>query len=54
MSISTALIANVVLDISALGALALICRIPFGRAFQTAATVAPAYVQQDELEQRAA
>ena len=54
MSISTALIVNLVLDATALGALALICRIPFRRAFQTAAAVTPLHVQHDEREQRAA
>ena len=54
MSISTALIVNVVLDATALGALALICRVPLRRTFPTAVAVAPVYVQQDEREQRAA
>jgi hypothetical protein len=54
MSISTAAIVNVVLDASALGALAFVCRIPFRRAFQTAVVVAPAYAAPVEREQRAA
>jgi hypothetical protein len=54
MTVSTAAIVNVVLDIAALGALALICRIPFRRAFQTAVAVAPVHSSQAEREQRAA
>lgn len=53
MPISTAIV-NVVLDVSALGALALVCRIPFRRAFHTAVDVAPAHTSQAEREQRAA
>jgi hypothetical protein len=54
MNISTAAIVNVVLDLSALGAFALVCRIPFRRAFQTAVAVAPTRTSHAEREQRAA
>jgi hypothetical protein len=54
MTVSTAAIVNAVLDLSALGALALVCRIPFRRAFQTAVAVAHAHSSQAEREQRAA
>jgi hypothetical protein len=54
MSISTAAIVTGALDISALGALALVCRIPFRRAFQTAVVVVPAHASQAQREQRAA
>ena len=54
MSISTAAIVNVVLDLSALGALALICRIPFRPAFRTAVAVAPVHVAQAERTRSAA
>jgi hypothetical protein len=55
MSISTAAIVNVVLDIAALGALAFVCRVPFRRAFQSAAVVAPVRAAPAaERERRAA
>jgi hypothetical protein len=54
MTISTAAIINVALDLSALGALALVCRIPFRRAVQSAVVGAPAHASQAEREQRAA
>jgi hypothetical protein len=54
MSISTAAIVNVVLDISALGALAFVCRVPFRRAFQSAVVVASVHAAPAEREQRAA
>jgi hypothetical protein len=54
MSISTAAIVNVVLDLSALGALALVCRVPFSGAFQTVVAATPERPSQDVRRQRAA
>ena len=54
MNIDTAAIVNVVLDLSALGALALVCRIPFCRALQTVVAAAPAQRSQDVRRPRAA
>lgn len=56
MSLSNAVIANVVLDVLTLGALALVCRIPFQRAFQGAVVAVHVHAPkvEAELEQRAA
>lgn len=54
MNISTAAIVNVVLDLSALGALVLVCRIPLRRAFLTPVVAAPERPSQEERHQIAA
>ena len=54
MSVSTAVLANVVLDAAALGTLALVCRVPFHRAVERVKTVTPAHVERVEYEQQRA
>jgi hypothetical protein len=54
MSVSTAVIAIVALDAAALGALALVCRVPFLRALERVAAVPPAQVELVEYEQQRA
>ena len=54
MSASTAVIVNAALGLSALGALAFVCRMPFRRGFETAVVLAAAPAPQAEYEQRAA
>jgi hypothetical protein len=54
MSVSTAVIANVVLDVAALGTLALVCRVPFLRALQRVTAVTTAQVELVEYEQQRA
>ena len=54
MSVSNAVIANVVLDVAALGTLALVCRVPFLRALKRVTAVTPAQVELVEYEQQRA
>ena len=54
MSLSNAVIANVVLDVAGLGTLALVCRVPFLRALKRVTAVTPAQVELVEYEQQRA
>jgi hypothetical protein len=54
MSLSTAFIVNLVLDVTALGALAHFCRTPFRLGDRSAQVPTPSDALQAEREQRAA